>query len=721
MRDGEGLVGFTAVRVSRHKRPLDEQAEQIAQLSEDLAAARARVERLEQIINEAPMGVVSFAADMSVEFVSRPVFNASGVTDVATFTALDDPTVHPDDVAAITAANALARSGQRAQYSIRVLAPTGEWAHVDGTLVPMFVDGRPDGLVSVFRDVTRSRRLDDAVQRFKAIADVTTDIVGIASLDGLVLYLNPAGQRFLGRPDDGVQHLSEFFEHIPRDYHRVLMRDAFAAVMQGEVWQGDVALISGQDLARRPMSAVVVGVRDTDGELVAFAVTYRDLTDRKRLEAELAYAAAHDPLTGLANRQELFKSLETSIASGAPTTVLFFDLDNFKVVNDSLGHAVGDQVLTKIAERIRSGARGTDAVGRLGGDEFLVICRGVSRPHDALTIANNILASVRQPMEIAGRQHSVTGSIGISLTQSEGGRPSPSAASLIQEADIAMYRAKRAGRRQAVLFDDSMRVEAIDRLELERELRLAIERDEFELYYQPLVHFGRAAVQNFEALIRWNHPRHGLLLPDEFLPLVEQVGLTGAVGRWVFAGATKAAGAMRLIEPDLCIGVNVHPDQIRQPGFVDSVTRSMLAARITGEAIAIEITEHAVTVDVEHSRRVLEELQHIGVSIVIDDFGTGYSNLDLLRRLPVDFLKIDRSFIAGLGTEPGDTQLVRMIVGLSRELGITVVAEGVETELQEAELIRLSCEIGQGYRYGRPMPFADAMSLLRAQQAGVTA
>jgi diguanylate cyclase (GGDEF)-like protein len=385
------------------------------------------------------------------------------------------------------------------------------------------------------------------------------------------------------------------------------------------------------------------------------------------------------------------------------------------VVNDSVGHTQGDHLLVQVAQRIKRAVHADDVVGRLGGDEFLIICPGVSRPHEALSIAQHVLASMRQPIDIVGRTHSLTGSIGVALSTADD--TTPTAARLIERADIAMYRAKRDGRRQAVLFDESMRVEARIRLDLEGELKLALERNEFVLHFQPLVYFGRSIVQNFEALIRWNHPRHGLIPPGDFLPLVEQVGLTGAVGRWVFAAAIRSLAALREIDPECCIGVNVHPDQIRQPGFVEGITRNLEAFDLDGEGLAIEITEHAVMTDVERTRVVLEELRRRGVSVAIDDFGTGYSNLDLLRRLPVDFLKIDRSFVSGLGEDPGDAQLVRMILGLAEELGIKVVAEGIETELQASMLDRLGCTIGQGYFFARPMPLEAALDILRGQQA----
>ncbi|MCU1394401.1 MAG: diguanylate cyclase/phosphodiesterase with and sensor(s) [Ilumatobacteraceae bacterium] len=683
-----------------------------ARLRGELTAGRVHTERLQRIIDVAPVGIVRYDLGGGVEFINRWVLDVTGAADADDFRERAGQFVHPDDVAGQVRALRSARLGRPNHYTVRVVRPSGEWVHLEGSFLPTRSDGHVDSIIAIFHDVSHQIEQTRMVARFTAITEVTTDIVGITTVAGEVVYLNPAGHQFMDLDGDHPTEIARFFDFIPVEYHPRLLGEAFDTVMRGQVWQGEVELLRGRDLARCPMSAVVVGIRDDAGELIALAVTYRDLSERKRFEAELAHGASHDSLTGLANRQELLRSLDASIVSGAATAVLFFDLDDFKVVNDSLGHAVGDTVLCELGDRIRDAARGSDVVGRLGGDEFLIICRGVSSAPSAMAVADKILTAVAQPLAVDNRPLRVTGSIGIALSAARGA----TAVQLVQEADIAMYRAKRAGRGRAMLFDDSMRVEAVDRLELHRELRLALERDELELHFQPLVYFGRDVVQNFEALIRWRHPRHGLLGPLEFLPVIEQVGLTEAVGQWVFAAACRAAAAMRAVEPEVCVGVNVHPDQIRQPGFVEAITRSMEAAGVPGAALAIEITEHAVMADVELTRQVLEELRALGIAVAIDDFGTGYSNLDLLRRLPVDFLKIDQSFVAGLGVEPSDMQLVRMILGLSSELGITVIAEGVETELQASELVRLGCTIAQGYLYSRPLTFDDAMERLRAQR-----
>lgn len=690
-----------------------DQVAALAALTGELDEARKTIHRLRQLLDAAPVGVVLYADTGAVEYVNERVLQATGTSGALSFEAASSAFVHPSDLETYARAVTAARLGIAAQFRIRTSDTTGKRMRVEAILEPIVDGGVPNGAIALYRDVTEEVERDERLLWFKAIADLTTDIVGIAAPDSSILYINPAGVEFFGLDDSAVPRtLHAIFKHIPVEFHDTLMTDAYAAVLRGNVWQGDVALLRDGDLERHPMSAVVIGVHDDQDELVALAVTYRDLTERHKLQAELAHAASHDALTGLASRQELFRVLEMSLDAGESTAVLFFDLDDFKVVNDSLGHSVGDEVLTQLAHRIATAARETDVVGRLGGDEFLVLCRDVSDPREATEIANRVLASVRLPMKIGMRHHTVTGSIGIALSGSQ----NASAVSLIQEADIAMYRAKRAGRRQSVLFDDSMRVEAVDRLELEQEVRLALDRDEFELYFQPLSYFDRDMVQNFEALIRWNHPRYGLLSPVDFLPLVDKVGLTGAVGGWVFRTASAAASVMRVIEPETCVGVNVDPDQIRQPGFVDALVAAMDAAGVPGSALTIEITEHAMMDDIEQTRTVLEQLRVLGVSIAVDDFGTGYSNLDLLRRLPVDYLKIDQSFIARLGIEAGDTQLVRMIVGLSQELGIGVVAEGVESQMQEDELRRLGCRIGQGYLYSRPLSLDDALELLRAQQ-----
>jgi diguanylate cyclase (GGDEF)-like protein/PAS domain S-box-containing protein len=683
----------------------------IARLTAELAAARSAIARLEQLFDLAPIGIISYDTDAQVTFVNRRALESTGLADLEQFAELVTSLVHPDDQAALSAAVGACRTGRPGEFQVRMRRTSGDWIHVAGTMVPIFQNGVMSGAVSLYGDMTREVEQGNELRWFKAIADQTTDIVGISSPTGDLTYLNPAGRRLLDvAPDEPIQ-LSAILRNVPGEVGNLLPEGALDAVMRGEVWQGDLALRVGNAEANHPVSAVVVGVRDGRDELVALAATFRDLSERKKLEAQLTHAAAHDPLTGLVGRQELFRALDDSIAGGEGVAVLFLDLDDFKVVNDSLGHAVGDQVLSELASRIRSAARQSDVVGRLGGDEFLVICRGVSTADEASEIANRILTSVRQPMEIGSRQHLVTGSIGIAVT----GGASHSAAALVQEADIAMYRAKRSGRRRSVVFSDSMRVEAIDRLELEADLRRALTDQEFELYFQPRVQFGDATVTNFEALIRWNHPRFGVLRPAEFLSVVDKIGLTPAVGEWVLGAAISAVKAMRTAAPDVCVGVNVDAEHLRQNGFVAGVVESVRNAGLPGDALIIEITEQALMADADQTHRVLEQLNEFGVNLAIDDFGTGYSSLDLLRRLPVNFLKIDERFVAGLGIEADDTQLVRLILGLASELGIDVVAEGVETSEQAQELQRLGCRSGQGYLFSPPLNFEGAMALLRSQ------
>ncbi len=446
-----------------HGKKLRAAAEQSARLTNELAEARASVESLRQIIDAVPVGIVKYGAGGRVDLVNQKVVDWTGLNDPDDFAQRSASLVHPDDLDHRNSALEQARSGSLARFRFRVRDVAGDWIHVDGAFVPVPSRDAPDSkpsnkkqqlesIFAIFRDVTHEVEQNELVLRFRAIAEVTTDIVGIADLDGGVVYLNPAGRSFLGPRALDVAHLSEFFEYVPAEYHRLLMNEALGAVMDGDAWQGDLELVRASDLTRVPMSAVVVGIRDSAGEITGLAVTYRDVSDRQELEAALVHAATHDPLTGLANRAELFRTLQTSLDSGAPTAVLFFDLDNFKAVNDSLGHNAGDDVLQALAGRIRLAARGADVVGRLGGDEFLIICRGVSLSHEAWAIAEEVLSTATVAVDLDGREHLVTGSIGISLS----GSRVTTAATLIQEADIAMYRAKRAGGRQAMMFDDSM-------------------------------------------------------------------------------------------------------------------------------------------------------------------------------------------------------------------------------------------------------------------------
>jgi diguanylate cyclase (GGDEF)-like protein len=433
---------------------------------------------------------------------------------------------------------------------------------------------------------------------------------------------------------------------------------------------------------------------DLSTKLAVIAIERASERDR------LAHQALHDPLTGLPNRTFFLDRLEMALAAPDPkVAVLFCDVDRFKVVNDSLGHDAGDQLLVTLAGRLRAASRVGDIVARLGGDEFTVLCEGVDDVGEAATMAARLATAVAAPFQLDGVDDAVvTASIGIALAEA-----GADAKQILANADAAMYGAKQAGRNQVVLFDAQMRHETLERLHLESDLRRAVQRDELVLHYQPEVALRDGTVHSWEALIRWQHPRRGLLLPHQFLPIAEQAGLLGPIGRWVLREACRQAARWRdASAPAPVVWVNVHAQQLLQPDLVEVIEAALGESGVAAELLCLEITESALMTDAEFALEQLNELRRIGIRLAIDDFGTGYSSLSYLRRFPVDFVKIDRTFVDGLGIDPEDSAIVAAIIAMARSLGHTVVAEGVETELQRSELLRLGCEMGQGFLFARP-------------------
>lgn len=549
------------------------------------------------------------------------------------------------------------------------------------------------------------------LERFQAIAEVTSDIIGVTLLDGTTAYLNPAGRRFAGlAPDADVSRFDPFTLTSPA-VRRYILRVVTPTVLGGEVWEGELDLVAPTTQLQVPMSAVFTPVHAFDGTVEAIAVTYRDLSERKLLERDLHHAARHDALTGLANRHHLHQQLVAELDSGAPRCVLFCDLDDFKVVNDSLGHSVGDELLRAVAERIVLAVGPHHLVGRLGGDEFLVLLRlDAGDRRSPLDVAHVILDAVRQPIVWRGREHVITTSIGVAHPP-EGPVAPGDADELVRNADIAMYRAKKDGRRQVVLFDDAMGVEAVARHELERDLRHAIEHDELRLHYQPIVDLRRRRIVDFEALLRWQHPVHGMRAPTSFLGVAEDAGMSDAIAAWVVAEAAQGAARLRVRWPDARVALNVSPRQLHDGDIRRALSEAARLAGVPLQAFAVEITEHALMTDTLAARRILADLRDLGVMIAIDDFGTGYSNLASLRRLPVDFLKIDREFVDGVGVDAADTEIVRLVVSLANQFRLGVIAEGVEREYQATELLTLGCGAAQGFWTGRPMPIESIESL----------
>ncbi|HEY2772299.1 MAG TPA: EAL domain-containing protein [Solirubrobacteraceae bacterium] len=448
--------------------------------------------------------------------------------------------------------------------------------------------------------------------------------------------------------------------------------------------------------------------------LQALANVLADALERHQTEDQIRHRSLHDPLTGLPNRVLFLDRLELALARlerrGSLAAILFLDLDRFKLINDSLGHQVGDELLAAAAPRIKDAVRASDTVARFGGDEFGILIEDIGDERAAIAMAERIASVFTKPFLLAGTEHFVTSSIGIALARG-GERPEQ----LIHDADSAMYRAKQRGSAGYELYDEAMRDRAIGRLRVENDLRRALERSELRLDYQPVVSLETGEIVSVEALARWDHPQRGPIDPGEFISVAEQAGLIEPIGRWVLEQACRDAVGWHRAWPDaapVCVSVNLSAVQFSKRTLLEAVGSVLRTTGIDPACLSLEITESVVLRDAEAVSDTLQELKALGVRLVLDDFGTDYASLAVVTGLPIDVLKIDRSFVEGLGTEAGDTAITEAVIAMSRALSLEVVAEGVETPAQVAKLTSLGCGCAQGFHFSRPVTADDITRML---------
>jgi PAS domain S-box-containing protein len=593
------------------------------------------------------------------------------------------------------------------------------------------------GIYTLFRQIEFQRMRRRLVERdtlFQLITEHAADMIAVVDVNGKRLYNSPSYQTILGYSPSELEG-SWAFEQIHPDDREEILTAARQARRTG-VGQRMEYRVRHKDGSWRVLESTASAIRNAKGEVEKFVIVNRDITDRKQVEQRLEHSAYHDVLTDLPNRNLFLDCLQRAFERTKKNphykfAVLFVDIDGFKAFNDSMGHSVGDQLIIEIARRLTRSLRYDDTVSRptaarsasataidgvlarLGGDEFTILVGGIEHPGDALRVAQRIQQELSVPIALNGQEVFTSASIGIALSMT----PHSSAADMLRDADIAMYRAKALGKARSEIFDAEMHARAVKRLKLETDLHKALDRNELEVYYQPIVRLQTGRIIGFEALVRWNHPEDGFLLPDSFIPMAEETGLIIPMNQWVLRESCRTVRSWHLqqrpSEPPLLITVNVSAKQLGYGNLLRDVDTVLQDTGLSPDSLHLEVTESIAMSDPEGALQILSRLKNLGVRISIDDFGTGYSSLSRLRQCPADVLKVDRSFVARIKSgNDEDCEIVRLITMLAHSLHLQVVAEGIETKDQLDFLLSLGCELGQGYLFSRPVDHHTAQSLL---------
>jgi len=548
-------------------------------------------------------------------------------------------------------------------------------------------------------------------ERFRALVENSNEVVLLLDRTATITYVSQAVAAILGEPAEAQLGRNAFDYLHPDDIDRC--RDEFARCLAHPALPISAELrMRRSDGTWRLVEAVGMN-RLPDPAVGAIVVNYRDVTERKRAEEQIRALAYQDTLTGLPNRLLFNDRLALGIAHayrhGQRLAVLFLDVDRLKVVNDSLGHAVGDRVIQAVGARLRAAVREVDTVARLGGDEFILLLPDVGQAVDAAKVAEKVLESLREPLLIEGREIVATASIGISLYPDDG----QDAESLLKNADAALYRAKDRGRDTYQIYTAAMNASALEQLALESAFRKALAQGELLVYYQPIVDLGTGRIHAVEALLRWRHPQLGVVRPADFINLAEITGLIVPVGQWVLRTACAQVLAWHALgRSELKVAVNLSARQFQQPDLAAQVERALADSGLSPRHLVLEIAESHAMLDAEATARALYDLRSLGVGLAIDDFGTGYSSLSYLKRFPLDSLKIDTSFVRDLPGDPDDAAIAAAVIELARTLKLEVVAEGVETEDQLHFLAARRCDLAQGHLLCPPLPAADCTEVV---------
>jgi diguanylate cyclase (GGDEF)-like protein/PAS domain S-box-containing protein len=602
-------------------------------------------------------------------------------------------------------------------YELEIIAKDGHRVSLELSTRLIIQDGKPVGVQGLGRDITGRKRSEEALRasehQYRMLGEGLIHQIWTAHPCGKLDYVNKRTVDYFGRPSEELLG-DGWHEVVHTEDRRNCVEQWTSSIRTGEDYEVEYRLRRHDGQYRWHVARATAGL-DADGKIIKWFGTSTDIDDEKAVEAKLNHYARHDPLTNLPNRVEFMNHLTQAVerSSGndyARFAVLFLDLDRFKVVNDSLGHAVGDKLLIAIADRLKACVRPGDVVARLGGDEFTILLNRTGPLADVARVAERLQAKLSAPFKLGNYEVFTTASIGIIISDDVPRNPED----FLRDADAAMYRAKESGKARYEIFDREMHVRNMNLLQVETDLRHAVERGEFEVFYQPIIQLDTGNIREFEALIRWRHPKHGLVAPNEFIGVAEETGLIIPIGRWILEEACRQTAVwQKQLDFPLSISVNLSARQLMHPSLTAQVRQMLEETDLSADRLKLEVTESTVMEHSETSLGVLSGLKDMGVSLSTDDFGTGYSSLSYLHHFPFDRLKIDRSFVHKMYEDEKSSAIVKTILVLGENLKMEVVAEGIETPSQYELLRRLGCRLGQGYLFSRPVCAADAERLLR--------
>lgn len=574
--------------------------------------------------------------------------------------------------------------------------------------------GQPVGVLGVARDITGRKQAEEYLNLMSKVFSNSGEAILISDADNRIVTVNREFTRLTGYTQEEVLGRNPRFLSSG-DTAKEVYQAMWAALEANDYWQGELwdRRKSGEPYPKQLSISVV---RDEAGKIVNYIGCFEDITDRKRSEDRIRHLAHHDPLTGLPNRFSLYERLDQCFAFARRFTkrvaLLLIDLDHFKIINDTLGHSVGDQLLIQVAKRLERSVRDSDIVARLGGDEFVVVLSGVEARENVAGIADDILRCVTSPYTVTGKELHTSPSIGICFYPDD----AQEIGDLIKGADIAMYHAKSAGRSNFQFYTEAMKAEVTQRVTMEKELATAIEQSQFVLHYQPQVEAGSGRVVGVEALVRWQHPTRGLIFPGDFIVLAEETGHIMALGKWVLAEACRQLKAWHDEGMDgLHMAVNLSAVQFNDEELPALIRRKTQGADLQPQYLHLEMTESMAMQNPEQNNVMMQALTEIGVKLALDDFGTGYSSLAYLKLFPIDIIKIDRSFVKDIESDENDAAICEITMLLAQKLGKQVVAEGVETQEQLDFLTKIGCQWIQGYLFSKPLPAAQARKFILAR------